>query len=213
MTFKLQLLVNGYIHEIDKMLKDEKIIPQGINQICFEYFRIDVRFPEKHESLIISNNQSTVKGTGLYHSQRGTVMVGDFIESGFLCVEFKLDKNKQCPGLCVIGKEFKSWKGFGGYEEDWFYAESLTICGKAEWTENIISQSAKFDLRYVVGSTLTDEIYSVMIDMDEYIGELRNKTRNQWIKFKLPQKACAIAVYCTDCQWTIQNVIFDREQY
>eukprot|EP01084_Bolivina_argentea_P313996 543822_1 len=102
------------------------------------------------------------------------------METVFRAFEFKLDRNDSTAGLCVVGKQFKTWKG-GKEEEDWLLVNHLNaLCGNPEWT-SVISET-EFQMS-------VNDIVSIMIDMDSYQGEFKNKTKQQHIKFNLPKRA------------------------
>ncbi len=79
---------------------------------------------------------------------------------------------------------------------DWAYMnDSNTLCGNPEW-KNVVSKTEFKIAKNDIVST------SIMIDMDSYQGEFKNKTKQQHIKFNLPKRPCGIAVYCNEVQFT-----------
>ena len=159
------------------------------------------RFSSNHECLTISNDGLTVHSDGLY----GTILLGEFIETGFFAAEFKIDKNNYRAGIAILGDRFNTWKG-AEIDEDWIVICIDNAYGSDEWMEQMLSG-------FSVVNTSGCDIASVMIDKDKNTGEFSNKNKKQHQQIKLPDRPCGIGVYCYRAQFTVIKQIFNRNQY
>eukprot|EP01084_Bolivina_argentea_P005279 9981_1 len=113
-------------------------------------------FKSNHPNVIVSNQGLTVNQT--LSSITSTILFGDFMTTGFRAVELTLNRNGGYGGICVVGKQFKTWQGWPG-NVDWLYINNDNeLYGNSEWNHNVISKT-NFKIN-------VNDILSIMIDMD-----------------------------------------------
>ena len=94
--------------------------------------------------------------------------------------------------------------------EEWFcvFYNGGIVQTKNDIFKQIISKSIDVEFEYKI-----NDIVSIMLDMDHYIGEIKNKTTKTFIKFKVPTTPNGIAVYLNNAKITVVNQILSRDQY
>eukprot|EP01084_Bolivina_argentea_P005280 9982_1 len=100
-------------------------------------------FKSNHPNVIVSNQGLTVNKTlsARYSTTGSTILFGDFMTTGFRAVELTLNRNADFGGLCVIGKQFKTWQGFPS-DTDWLYVNNENqLFGNSEWNNNVTSKT------------------------------------------------------------------------
>eukprot|EP01084_Bolivina_argentea_P262064 443082_1 len=197
-----KILIDGFIRKMQTYL-NPMIIPNQINDICFNFYHIVWLFQETHpyECFKISEDRLTIDTLDW-----GTILFGEFIKYGFFAMECKVfDVGNTGP--CIIDKQFKKWKEWE--DSDHWYHVCMTgrkygLLHKDKG--HIISISDDFVIRQ-------GDVIGIMIDMDNHIAEFKNITKKQHIQFKVIYDICSIAFYCNGAKWTVTKEISNRDKY
>ena len=58
-----------------------------------------------------------------------------------------------------------------------------------------------------------NDVFTVVLDMDNHIGKFINETTKKCLKFTTPKRELAIGFYCNKGEITVTKQIFDRTKY